>query len=84
MQCGSINGFRAGKYYIRTHELERLNILCRQIAMKQKKKKRKERNAEKLVKDAYIWNLCIPENSSNINNPNHEDIRTSVIKYISN
>ena len=48
--------------------------------MKQKKKK----NAEKLVKDAYIWNLCIPENSSNINNPNHEDIRTSVIKNISN
>ena len=82
MQCGSINGFWAGKYYIRTHELERLNILCRQIAMKQKKKKK--RNAEKLVKDAYIWNLCILENSSNINNPNHEDIRTSVIKNISN
>lgn len=83
MQCGSINGFWAGKCYIRSHELERLNILCRQIAMKQKKKK-KTRNAEKLVKDAYIWNLCIPENSSNINNPNQEDIRTSVIKNISN
>ena len=40
MQCESINGFWAGKYYIRTHELERLNILCRQIAMKQKKKKK--------------------------------------------
>lgn len=47
MQCGSINGFRAGKYYIRIHELERLNILCRQIAMKQKKKKKRKKEMQK-------------------------------------